>query len=1043
MKHNSQALFVLLLAEMIACWGCQIKSATNSPGSNGFNSQEEQVELNALIRPFKIGDFERQSRAGDSTEPLRWIDIGTSPTKVVAISPDCRQAVVGSNTQTIVYDLISRKVLHEWDQLFVEAMYNPDGQFLVTVGRNQFSLWDTQSFQSKVQVAGEPLSWRDSRYNSNDVRVAVDRTAARIVVNNCRQRFDGALPEGLLIYSTRDGILERSIEFPHECHAEFLLDGTRLLCTRGGPGDKIEFVLFDVTTGSKLAELSQIGQRLVISPDGSSFAAAQCATANQLTGSGWDGPARITIYDAASGQPKRTFEYPISARSFTFSPDNRRLLVAFDVREEGSVRSGSRGHLIEWDIESGAELFRATDANKPFATVAYSPSGNRRFATTEAPNGLDDDVSRWLQGWQVDSGESLKIEPYEVNYNGNEKLIFFPRGQVYVDAVKPFAVKNVLNGETVLELPEFRERALDAEFMPGDDKFTVNGLLTDVSSGKQRSWNANNNTHSTFIDEGRTLFSLCSSYLQIVDVLSGKIRWRLDLSRNGSDVAISRDGKWIASASGSILLIDVSQPYQPIVIPSGASAVAFHPDGTRILAATKNEIREYEVFSGRLLPTVWSTPGRTLDLSYSKNGESVVACGVIGHHELAEPVDKTDKGWAVILNVTSGKTVDLVGHAGPVACAVFSEADELVATGSLDNTVRIWNTTGKPLKAFTAHRGPVADVAFNTEGTLLLSAALDGAALWDLSTVVEPVRPAHIVAQTFRVIENLALHSDQMFNGMLPSVDANMTESGLFDQPSDLRKLGPTSDIRVTKQSWNLVHLGSKKRVYQDLWYSYPRWIDLANTEKQIMVDGKTDRTPRFQKLPDTFRLTDTSFDQSIAVIVSRKEKQIALMQADGKVAHNSDYFFGGNHIVERTFNERHVRLYDPLSLELVRTIDCHLPVWFVQVTADGERMLVGHFYTKKTILLSCWSVESGELLWRRAGTASGTGIFSPQGKYYLCGSPTQWTLWEIESGDILSVISLDRPFLYQALEAAVFSAQDDALFFGSLDGPQLWAEGR
>ncbi len=87
--------------------------------------------------------------------------------------------------------------------------------------------------------------------------------------------------------------------------------------------------------------------------------------------------------------------------------------------------------------------------------------------------------------------------------------------------------------------------------------------------------------------------------------------------------------------------------------------------------------------------------------------------------------------------------------------------------------------------------------------------------------------------------------------------------------------------------------------------------------------------------------------------------------------------------------------------------------------------------------------METGELLWRRAGTAGPNGIFSPAGKYYVCGDSNVWTLLDLESGDVRCVITLDADNQRLPHEGAFFSSQGDALYFGSIDGPQLWVERR
>lgn len=1140
MKQKSLLYFItlaVLLCKLVFCAGCRKTTTTHRPIPTG---QRHLVELEAFSRPVKAGEFARLPRDDDPVQPLRWVHFGTSLKRFVAISPDRKQAVVSSMTQTIVYDLVDRKHLHEWNELFQEAMFSPDGKFLVTRKQNKISVWDSKTFQARCKIVGGLSRWRDTR-GLWGVSVAIDQKGEQIAVNNHRQHFDDNSPEGLLIYSTRDGQLKYSIKHPYECASQFLLDGKRLLCSRLGSEGNLH-VLFDISTGKELAAFNQIGLKVVVSPDGQSFATARCEGPNFLNNPRWNGPTTLNLYDAESARVKRTLEYPLWARNFTFSPDNRRLLVAFDARGEAEKLMGDRGHLVEWDVATGQELFKATDELKSFATVAYSPSGNRRFATTEAPNGVDDDVSRWLHGWEVDSGKNLSIGTKEISFSGQESLILFPRGEVYIDANNPFAI-NMLNGETVLTLPESQNGAKDAEFMPGDDKFAVPGVLADISSGEMRHWGTGKN--ATFVNGGRLLFSHSYRSADIIDVLSGTGRWsfHFDVLEGFADTAISRDGKWIAIASdthpyrksplSTIMLIEVTRPFDPIIVRLAASAVDFHPDGERLLAASADAICEYEVPSGKLLRKVWNTPGRTLDMSYSNEGNSVAICGVKAHQDFAESYDISDGGWAAIVETSSGKAQHLEGHAAPVNCLAFSIDDNLIATGSMDATVRLWNSAGKPLKSFNAHHSPIDDITFNTEKSMLLSTAMDGAAIWDLSSIVAATSPAPSVASSFRVVEKLHI----------PTSEANKSEKELFDGDSTLRQLGPTREIRVVKQNWSFVQIGSKNSdVLKQLRLGHPSWLDLSISERAI----PSLKTTSAGQWPQGLRLLDISCDKSMAVLENRKDRKIVILGANNELIqtypfidsrenyigiearlsrslktlivqtslggkkqldaydvataqhkyaikdihmehancfaidpqertllvrnanvvrelydlqtgqpiarkeliryYDSDFSVAGNYIIATPWNpynsaQLEVELFDPLTLEKARTLKCDFPVLFAQVTPDGKRTIAGHAYGNGTKLMSCWDVESGKQLWSRVGTAGHNGIFSPTGKYYLCGDKALWTLWEVESGEVECVIAMDADKTCLPQDHAAFSTQDDALYFGSVDGPQLWTK--
>ncbi|KAJ1665979.1 hypothetical protein IW140_000595 [Coemansia sp. RSA 1813] len=82
------------------------------------------------------------------------------------------------------------------------------------------------------------------------------------------------------------------------------------------------------------------------------------------------------------------------------------------------------------------------------------------------------------------------------------------------------------------------------------------------------------------------------------------------------------------------------------------------------------------------------------------------------------------------------KLVRCHGHKFPTFCVLFDRTSRRMITGSDDYLVKIWCTqTGYLINTFKGHREVITDMALNVENTLLASASVDGTVrIWNLKT---------------------------------------------------------------------------------------------------------------------------------------------------------------------------------------------------------------------------------------------------------------------------------------------------------------------
>ncbi|MGH4019303.1 MAG: TIR domain-containing protein [Pseudonocardiaceae bacterium] len=124
--------------------------------------------------------------------------------------------------------------------------------------------------------------------------------------------------------------------------------------------------------------------------------------------------------------------------------------------------------------------------------------------------------------------------------------------------------------------------------------------------------------------------------------------------------------------------------------------------------------------------------------------------GIAAHH--LRPGDESSASLVNLLTTTTSYGGTLTGHTGSVGSVAFATDGTMLATGSGDGTVMLWDLTdrtrprqlGQPL---AAHTGSVWAVAFAPDGHTLATGSDDGTViLWDLTDRTQPRslgQPAH------------------------------------------------------------------------------------------------------------------------------------------------------------------------------------------------------------------------------------------------------------------------------------------------------------
>lgn len=168
----------------------------------------------------------------------------------------------------------------------------------------------------------------------------------------------------------------------------------------------------------------------------------------------------------------------------------------------------------------------------------------------------------------------------------------------------------------------------------------------------------------------------------------------------------------------------------------GANAISYSPGGVMLAAAHwDRKIRLWDVsidyrnlMSTSTIPEPLSTlkghTGAVYDIAFSPDG-SLLASG---------SADKTIRIWNPHATTDSEKLISILPYRDAVYTVAFSPDNRLLAGGSGDGTIQVWDAgTGDQIYEFKEHTDSIWAVDFSPDRTILASASLDGSVqLWNL-----------------------------------------------------------------------------------------------------------------------------------------------------------------------------------------------------------------------------------------------------------------------------------------------------------------------
>ncbi|MBO3460402.1 nSTAND1 domain-containing NTPase [Aetokthonos hydrillicola] len=466
--------------------------------------------------------------------------------------------------------------------------------------------------------------------------------------------------------------------------------------------------------------------------------------------------------------------------------------------------------------------------------------------------------------------------------------------------------------------------------------------------------------------------------------------------------------------------------------------IKFSPNGQIIASASVDETIKLWDLKGNLLNTLKGHKNIVNSVSFSPNGQILASASY----------DRTIKLWSINGKVLDNKSNE---HTAEIYSVSFSPDGKILASASWDGTVKLWSVNDSKLKLLktvellqeTPEAGKKGNnhqstsfnfngVSFSPDGKLIAAGSEDKKVwIWDQNGKLLRILPGHralVYSVSFSPDSNILASASADNTIILWNVQKGKQITTLHGHKSDVYSIAFSADGKtlISASKDNTIKFWSVKdgKDLKTLTYSNPiRTVNISPDGKLLASGGidadiKLWRTDGDDVIPLTGH-SQTLFTISIShdgktVATGGSEHDIKLWRKfDGKelrtlVGHESEIttttFSPDGHILASGDINGNIILWDPANGVKLTTLTKHLDrVGGLSFSPDG-------------MIFASGSDDKFIKLWDRQGHLIATLpeqknkvlsiSFSPDGKTIASGSISTITLWDVEQRRVIKTLS-------------------------------------
>lgn len=410
-------------------------------------------------------------------------------------------------------------------------------------------------------------------------------------------------------------------------------------------------------------------------------------------------PDGVTVYDGPTGEVVTSLDLTTSSSisALAISPDGARI-----------VTGSESGALAVWDAATGALVFEFVRVHdRAINSLSYSNDGSRLVSA-----GSDNRVVVWdiANGSPVAQHTLHRAAVTGARFWPLDDRIIVSAGRdsaiIAFDASANAAVRTLTTDMVHLSL-DLRPDGLEA--------------LTGGEGGRVQTWPLNLNLQRTQ-QAAQTVVPLGTA------AYTGHAATTASVA-----VAYADDGRLVVSAGadGQLLVWDTATTalLRTFTAPDAGefTALAVSRDGDQALSGGASVgaafLRLWDVTSAAVMIDMPGHTGRSVAV-FRPDGRTVLSGG---RDDPENPDDDAQGNSLRVFDIATGRTVQqLTGHTNLVGAVDISPDGQLAASGSFDNTVRVWDIAAGTGIQVGQHTNQVIGVRFTPDGQAVIAVSRGG-----------------------------------------------------------------------------------------------------------------------------------------------------------------------------------------------------------------------------------------------------------------------------------------------------------------------------